>query len=105
MKLLCVLLLFSVGAKALLPSENQLSSKRVAVAIVGAGGISGLSVAHALSNSPKLQQKYGPCNFELSLFEGRRNLDTKAGAGVQLQGGLSALGCINEEVQVRPIAK
>ena len=98
MKVLCVLLLFSVGANALSPAARQSSpSKRVA--IVGAGGIAGLSVAHALSNSPKLQEKYGPCNFEVSMFEARKKLDTKAGAGIQLSGGLAALGYINPEVQ------
>lgn len=97
MKLLCVLLLFSVGGgKALSPPARQ-SAKRVA--IVGAGGIAGLSVVHALSNSPKLQDKYGPCNFDISMFEAREKLDTKAGAGIQLSGGLAALGYMNPEVQ------
>ena len=58
-----------------------------------------MSVAHALSNSPTLQEKYGPCNFEVSMFEARKKLDTKAGAGIQLSGGLAALGYMNPKVQ------
>ena len=33
------------------------------------------------------------------MFEARKKLDTKAGAGVQLNGGLAALGKINGKVQ------
>jgi len=68
------------------------------VAIIGTG-IAGLSVAHGLTNSPTLREQYGSCDFDVSLFEARKNLDTKGGAGVQLNGGLVALGMMNASVQ------
>ena len=46
-----------------------------------------------------LEQEYGSFDFQVSIFEKRKKLDTKAGAGVQLNGGLAALGKINEKVQ------
>jgi salicylate hydroxylase len=93
--LLLYLFSFSVGVKAL-----SLNGRRPAkrVAIIGTG-IAGLSVAHALTNSPLLEEEYGSFNFEVSMFEARKKLDTKAGAGVQLNGGLAALGKINGKVQ------
>lgn len=92
-RLLLHLLLLSVGAKAL----TSQPAKRVA--IIGTG-IGGLSVAHALTNSPSLEQEYGSFGFDVSMFEARKKLDTtKAGAGVQLNGGLAALGRINTKVQ------
>jgi 2-polyprenyl-6-methoxyphenol hydroxylase-like FAD-dependent oxidoreductase len=93
--LVLYLLSFSAGATAL-SSNVKRPAKRVA--IIGTG-IAGLSVAHALTNSPLLEEEYGSFNFEVSMFEARKKLDTKAGAGVQLNGGLAALGKINGEVQ------
>jgi 2-polyprenyl-6-methoxyphenol hydroxylase-like FAD-dependent oxidoreductase len=70
------------------------------VAIIG-GGVAGLSVAHALANSPTLQEKYQSNEgyFEVSIFDDRPSLDTTAGAGIQLNGGLAILGMINPVVQ------
>ena len=76
------------------------------VAIVGAG-IAGLTVAHGLVNSPNLRHSYDQSpqqsqqeqNFHVSLFDARSCLDTTAGAGVQLNGGLVILGKINPIVQ------
>ena len=95
---LLLILSFSVGTKAL-SSTSPGRRPATRVAIIGAG-IGGLSVAHALSNSPMLEEQYGSFNFEVSMFEARKKLDTvKAGAGVQLNGGLAALGRINAKVQ------
>eukprot|EP00977_Amphora_coffeiformis_P010552 scaffold2482_cov166-Amphora_coffeaeformis.AAC.18 len=78
------------------PASSKRLKKRVA--IIGTG-IGGLSVAHALVNSPSLQEEYASLDFQVSMFEARPKLDTKAGAGVQLNGGLVALGRINKKVQ------
>ena len=97
-----ILLLFCLAVWHFLPNAYSLSPgqrpvKRVAV--VGAG-ISGLSVAHCLTNSPSLKEKYGcSADFDVSIFDSRPTLDMRAGAGVQLNGGLAVLGWINPDVQ------
>lgn len=58
------------------------------VAVIGSG-VAGLSVAHALTHASS------PLPLELSIFEAKATLDVKAGAGVQLNGGLSALYRMN----------
>jgi salicylate hydroxylase len=78
------------------PGTNRRSIHRVAV--VGTG-IAGLAVAHALSNSPSLQEQYGCGPMEVTLFDVRSELDLTAGAGIQLNGGLAVLGKINAQVQ------
>jgi salicylate hydroxylase len=66
------------------------------IAIIGSG-ISGLSVAHALLNNPSHNAKE---EFQaVDLFDARPALDTTAGAGIQLNGGLSVLGRINPTLQ------
>jgi hypothetical protein len=97
------------------------------VAIIGSG-IAGLSVAHALSNSPVLKKSAqdtiaaavaaataasAPAastrddgdviipslpDFEVSMFDSRASFDKNSGAGVQLNGGLSVLHKINPSV-------
>ena len=67
------------------------------VAIIGSG-IAGLSLAHALSNSPSLSDGFQG-NMEVSLYDSRNALDYTFGAGMQMNGGLSVLGKINPEVQ------
>jgi salicylate hydroxylase len=67
------------------------------VAIVGAG-ISGLSVAHALVNSPR-QTAASNLIETVDIFDARPSLDTTAGAGIQLNGGLAVLGRINPTLQ------
>ena len=67
------------------------------VAIVGTG-IAGLSLAHALANSPSLSDGFRG-NMEVSLYDSRKALDYTLGAGMQMNGGMSVLGKINPEVQ------
>jgi hypothetical protein len=67
------------------------------VAIIGAG-IAGLSLAHAINNSPSLSDG-SPGSFEVSIFDSRKSLDYTAGSGVQLNGGMAVLGKINPDVQ------
>jgi salicylate hydroxylase len=68
------------------------------VAIVGTG-IAGLSLAHALKNSPSLSPNDSADNLEVTLFESRKTLDYQTGSGVQLNGGLAVLGKINPDVR------
>lgn len=68
------------------------------VAIIGSG-IAGLSLAHALTNSPDLAKQTPGFSMDVSLFDSRPSFDFNAGAGVQLNGGLSVLHKINPEVQ------
>jgi salicylate hydroxylase len=64
------------------------------VAIIGAG-ISGLAVAHALAYQhhqvDSTSSSTTPSPMHISLYDSRARLDTTAGAGVQLNGGLVAL--------------
>lgn len=66
------------------------------IAIIGSG-ISGLSVAHALLNNPSRKAAFALDAVEI--FDARASLDISAGAGIQLNGGLSVLGKINPELQ------
>jgi len=68
------------------------------VAIVG-GGIAGLSLAHALKNSPSLCSKEDADKLEVTIFDSRAYLDYQVGSGVQLNGGMAVLGKINPDVQ------
>ena len=102
----------STAAAATIGNNNNKNNKVIQnVAIVGAG-IAGLTVAHGLVNSPNLRHSYysqsqqqsqiqeqQEQNFHVSLFDARSCLDTTAGAGVQLNGGLVILGKINPIVQ------
>jgi 2-polyprenyl-6-methoxyphenol hydroxylase-like FAD-dependent oxidoreductase len=65
------------------------------IAIIGSG-ISGLSVAQALTNNPS---RKADCFDVVDIFDARASLDTTAGAGIQLNGGLSVLGKINPALQ------
>mmetsp|Transcript_20984 Transcript_20984/g.27120 ORF Transcript_20984/g.27120 Transcript_20984/m.27120 type:complete len:516 (-) Transcript_20984:92-1639(-) len=102
-------LLYFATLASFVTSIQSLSSKQrriKKVAIVGAG-ISGLSVAHSLTNSPSLKEKYecsSSSEFEVSIYDSRLSLDTRAGAGVQLNGGLAVLGWINPKVQSAVLA-
>lgn len=77
------------------------------VAVIGCG-ISGLSIAHALENSPSCAK---PCienglrqsdetNFgiQVHLFDSRSSLNFEAGAGIQLTGGLATFKKMNEDL-------
>lgn len=59
------------------------------VAVVGAG-IAGLSLAHALENSPDLSS-LAASSIQVSIFESRPSLNFETGAGIQLNGGMSYL--------------
>ena len=65
------------------------------IAIIGSG-ISGLGVAHALHS---LSDTKADDDLELSLFDARSGLNTQDGAGIQLNGGLKALGEIDKDLQ------
>ena len=78
-------------------TPNQFTDKQVGkVAIVG-GGIAGLSLAHALTNS--IQNDAEAKSIEVSIFDSRPEFDVLSGAGVQINGGMSVLGKINPSVQ------
>lgn len=64
------------------------------IAIIGSG-ISGLAVAQALTNNPNRNAAFDV----VDIFDSRPSLDTTAGAGIQLNGGLSVLGKINPALQ------
>jgi hypothetical protein len=68
------------------------------VAVIG-GGIGGLSLAHALTNSVQDVGTTGKPPVEVSVFDSRDKFDVRAGAGVQLNGGMAVLGKINPSVQ------
>jgi len=76
------------------PIQNKQQIQKVA--IVGSG-IAGLSLAHALENSPSLSQEQTP--IQATLYDSRPSLDFQAGAGVQLNGGMTVLKMINPQVQ------
>lgn len=63
------------------------------VAIIGSG-IAGLGVAHALDSLSGEADE-----FEVSLFDSRSGLNAEDGAGIQINGGLRALGNINKDLQ------
>mmetsp|Transcript_36187 Transcript_36187/g.66418 ORF Transcript_36187/g.66418 Transcript_36187/m.66418 type:complete len:520 (-) Transcript_36187:31-1590(-) len=65
------------------------------VAVIGSG-IAGLGVAHALTSLSNDED-----NMEVSLFDARSGLNSQDGAGIQLNGGLTALGKINKELQLK----
>jgi 2-polyprenyl-6-methoxyphenol hydroxylase-like FAD-dependent oxidoreductase len=74
------------------------------VCIVGAG-IAGLSLAHALKNSPSLLGCVSDLSGDLqvSVFDSRKSLDYTSGSGVQLNGGMACLGKINPNLQMAVI--
>mmetsp|Transcript_8082 Transcript_8082/g.11747 ORF Transcript_8082/g.11747 Transcript_8082/m.11747 type:complete len:536 (-) Transcript_8082:86-1693(-) len=100
-RILCFLLLASTVNT--LSSSIQTNHKPVQkVAIVGSG-IAGLSLAHALENSPSLRQtKDGLSSsppIQATIYDSRSSLNFQAGAGVQLNGGMTVLKMINPQVQ------
>lgn len=68
------------------------------IAIIGSG-ISGLSVAQALTNNVNHHKSASSLFEVVDIFDSRASLDTTAGAGIQLNGGLSVLGKINPALQ------
>ena len=74
-------------------SSSSSNDKRIQrVAIIGSG-IAGLSLAHALENSPSCAQSYVDASgssspgIETHIFDSREKLNYGAGAGIQLTGG------------------
>ena len=67
------------------------------VAIIGAG-ISGLGVAHALTSASGVAAGAAPFDT-IELFDARPALNVNDGAGIQLNGGLYALGKISKTLQ------
>lgn len=65
------------------------------VAVIGSG-IAGLGVAHALNSF-----SHDDDNLQVSLFDGRTALNPQDGAGIQLNGGLTALGKIDKDLQMK----
>lgn len=65
------------------------------VAVIGSG-IAGLGVAHALTSLSNDQD-----DMEVALFDARSGLNSQDGAGIQLNGGLTALGKINSDLQTK----
>ena len=65
------------------------------VAVIGSG-IAGLGVAHALTSL-----SHDEDDMEISLFDARSGLNSQDGAGIQLNGGLMALGKISRNLQTK----
>ncbi|EJK72990.1 hypothetical protein THAOC_05418 [Thalassiosira oceanica] len=68
------------------------------VAVIGSG-ISGLSLAIALRSLGGLGGDTGKPPMEIDIFDSRNTLDEKAGSGIQVTGGLSALRKIDKDLQ------
>lgn len=67
------------------------------VAIVGSG-ISGLSLAHALENSPNLFAFGDGSPIQVTVYDARSSLNYEAGAGVQINGGTFILCSMYESI-------
>jgi hypothetical protein len=78
------ILLLSTGIVGIV---NGLSRPIRNVAIVGSG-ISGLSLAHALENSPDLFAYGDGSPIQVMVYDARSSLNYEAGAGVQINGGM-----------------
>lgn len=86
----------SKGATSLSPAATASRRRPIRrVAVIGAG-IAGLGLAHALSRlSPDDD------DLEVRLFDARPGLNRDDGAGIQLNGGLAALGKIDRRLQAK----
>lgn len=82
--LLLLLALHPVDSLSTTPTSSE-SPPVERVAIIGSG-IAGLSLAHALTNSPELAKSTPGSKIQVSLFDSRPSFDFNAGAGVQLNG-------------------
>jgi hypothetical protein len=90
----CLVACFPYRSQSLVssaPSKAPRPIKRIA--IIGSA-ISGLGVAHALDSLSDDKDE-----LELSLFDARSKFDTQNGAGIQLNGGLVAIGMFNKSLQ------
>jgi salicylate hydroxylase len=90
-----VVILRSAVVESLLSATSIKQTPKIQkIAVVGCG-VAGLSLAHALENSVL----YKETRVECTLYDSRPKLDYSAGAGVQLNGGMSVLRKINPAVQ------
>jgi len=88
--------LFSSEVESLTSAATEPKSRPIKrVAVIGSG-IAGLGVAHALTSLSNDED-----NLEVSLFDARPKLNSQDGAGIQLNGGLTALGKINKDLQMK----
>jgi len=98
-----LLIVFCDGLQTTSPQVTPIKK----VAVIGCG-ISGLSMAHALENSPSLAKpcvdkglhQTGDSSFgiQVHLFDSRSSLNFKAGAGIQLTGGLATFKKMNDDL-------
>ena len=92
--LLVLLIIVVVRGTDGLSSVTQQQQKPIQrVGIVG-GGIAGLTLAHAL-----LPNDNNNNDVKVEVFDARKDLDFEAGAGVQINGGMSVLHRINPRLQ------
>ena len=88
------ILLLSASVESLSSVATETTTRPIKrVAVIGSG-IAGLGVAHALDSLSNEAD-----NLEVSVFDARTKLNPLDGAGIQLNGGLTALGKIDEDLQ------
>jgi salicylate hydroxylase len=88
--------LFSSRVESLSSVTTESKSRPIKrVAVIGSG-IAGLGVAHALTSLSNDED-----NLNVSLFDARPKLNSQDGAGIQINGGLTALGKIDKDLQMK----
>lgn len=87
----CLCVVYSLSSFSSVTNAPPRPIKKVAV--IGAG-ISGLGLVHALTSMANEKDE-----MEISLFDARPELNPQDGAGIQLNGGLTALGKISKDLQ------
>lgn len=90
--IIIILILPSLNESLSTSSKNLPKVKKVA--IIGTG-IAGLSTAHALLSGSDLRNND---QIEVHLYESRPTFDYKAGAGIQINGGMTVLNEINSDL-------
>ncbi len=93
---LCLATSHALSSVYMSASQSAKSRPIQRVAVIGCG-IAGLTVAHALTNSPSLAGS-AKQPLQVSLFDSRPALDFEAGAGIQLNGGMAVLRKINPDL-------
>ena len=91
-----VIFLISGAVESLSSLATESKSRPIKrVAVIGSG-IAGLSVAHALDSLSNDED-----SLKVSVFDARTKLNPKDGSGIQLNGGLTALGKIDKDLQTK----